>query len=71
MHVHQRFGRVWKNRRTIVASIHRQSRLNNFSQQGKSLDETVAAAPTADYDTKWGNFFINGKTFTALAYAGV
>jgi len=38
---------------------------------GKSLDEIVAAAPTADYDPKWGNFFINGKTFTALVYAGV
>ena len=42
-----------------------------LKHRGKSLDETVAAAPTADYDAKWGNFFINGKTFTALVYAGV
>ena len=42
-----------------------------LKKQGKSLDETVVAAPTADYDAKWGNFFINGKTFTALVYAGV
>ena len=42
-----------------------------LKKQGRSLDETVTAAPTADYDAKWGNFFINGKTFTALVYAGV
>jgi len=42
-----------------------------LKHRGKSLDETVAEAPTADYDSKWGNFFINGKTFTALVYAGV
>jgi len=42
-----------------------------LKKQGKSLDETVAAAPTADYEAKWGGFFINGKTFTALVYAGV
>ena len=42
-----------------------------LKKQGKSLDETVAAAPTAEYEAKWGGFFINGKTFTALVYAGV
>jgi hypothetical protein len=30
-----------------------------------------AAKPTADYDTKWGGFVIDGKTFTALVYVGV
>ena len=42
-----------------------------LKQQGKSLDETVAAAPAADYEAKWGGFFIDGKTFTSLVYAGV
>ncbi len=42
-----------------------------LKHRGKSLDETVTAAPTTDYEAKWGNFFINGKTFTSLVYAGV
>jgi len=42
-----------------------------YQKQGKSLDETVAATCAADYEAKWGGFFINGKTFTALVYAGV
>lgn len=46
-------------------------RVATLKRQGKSLDETVAAAPTADYEAKWGGFFINGKTFIALVYAGV
>jgi glyoxylase-like metal-dependent hydrolase (beta-lactamase superfamily II) len=42
-----------------------------LKQQGKSLDETIAASPAADYEAKWGGFFINGKTFTSLVYRGV
>lgn len=39
--------------------------------EGKSLDEIVAAKPTAAYDAKWGKFFINGEFFTKLVYKGV
>lgn len=42
-----------------------------LKKHGKSLEEIVAAAPAADYEAKWGGFFINGKTFTSLVYAGV
>src|SRR5260370_2253749 len=42
-----------------------------LKQHGKSLEGIVAAAPAADYEAKWGGFFINGKTFTSLVYAGV
>jgi len=42
-----------------------------LKKQGKSLGEVVAAKPTADYDAKWGGYVIDGKTFTALVYAGV
>jgi len=45
-------------------------KVSALKQQGKSLDEVVAAKPTADYDTKWGGYVIDGKTFTALVYAG-
>jgi hypothetical protein len=39
--------------------------------QGRSLDETVAARPTAAYDAKWVSFLITPAAFTALVYAGV
>jgi glyoxylase-like metal-dependent hydrolase (beta-lactamase superfamily II) len=42
-----------------------------LKKQGKSLQEAVAAKPTADYDAKWGGFVIDGNTFTSLVYAGV
>ena len=39
--------------------------------EGKSLNEIVAAKPTAAYDAKWGGFFINGEFLTKLVYKGV
>lgn len=42
-----------------------------LKKEGKSLDEVLAARPTADYDAKGGCFVIDGKTFTGLIYAGV
>ena len=42
-----------------------------LKKQGKSLDQVLAEAPTAAYDTKWGGFVINARTFTTLVYAGV
>ena len=42
-----------------------------LKKQGKSLDEAVAAKPTADYDAKWGGFVIDGNFFTRLVYVGV
>jgi glyoxylase-like metal-dependent hydrolase (beta-lactamase superfamily II) len=43
----------------------------NLKEQGKSLDEAVAAKPTADYDAKCGGFVIDGSFFTRLVYVGV
>lgn len=42
-----------------------------LKRQGKTVDEVVAAGPTADYDAKWGGFVIDGPFFTRLVYAGV
>jgi glyoxylase-like metal-dependent hydrolase (beta-lactamase superfamily II) len=39
--------------------------------EGKSLNEVVAAKPTAAYDEKWGRGFVNGEFFTELVYKGV
>lgn len=43
----------------------------DLKKQGKSIDETVAAKPTADFDTKWGGFVIDGAFFTRLVYVGI
>jgi glyoxylase-like metal-dependent hydrolase (beta-lactamase superfamily II) len=42
-----------------------------LKEQGKSLDDIVAARPTAAYDAKWGNFVFNGAQFTRMVYAGL
>jgi glyoxylase-like metal-dependent hydrolase (beta-lactamase superfamily II) len=42
-----------------------------LKQQGKSLDEIIAAKPTAAFDARWGNFVFNGDQFTKMVYAGL
>ena len=42
-----------------------------LKKQGRSLEQIVAAKPTAKYDEKFGGFVIDGKGFTGLVYAGV
>jgi glyoxylase-like metal-dependent hydrolase (beta-lactamase superfamily II) len=42
-----------------------------LKRHGKSLDEVVAAKPTAAFDAKWGQFLITPSIFTGLVYQGV
>ena len=42
-----------------------------LKQQGRSLQEIVAAKPTATFDAKWGNYLIAPDLFTHLVYKGV
>ena len=42
-----------------------------LKKQGRTLDETVTAKPTAAYDAKWGRFAVNPALFTKLVYMGV
>jgi glyoxylase-like metal-dependent hydrolase (beta-lactamase superfamily II) len=42
-----------------------------LKKQGKTLDQVIAARPTAKFDPKWGNFVINPAFFTKLVYRGV
>jgi glyoxylase-like metal-dependent hydrolase (beta-lactamase superfamily II) len=42
-----------------------------LKKQGKSLNDAIAAKPTAAYDAKWGQFLITPAMFTGLVYAGV
>jgi glyoxylase-like metal-dependent hydrolase (beta-lactamase superfamily II) len=42
-----------------------------LKKQGKSVSETVAAKPSAGFDSKWGGGWIGPKAFVELIYAGV
>jgi glyoxylase-like metal-dependent hydrolase (beta-lactamase superfamily II) len=42
-----------------------------LKRQGKSLQEIIAAKPTAQFDAKWGGFVIGGDLFTKLVYDGL
>ena len=55
--------------RDLLATI--RERVATLNEGGKSLNEIVAAKPTAAYDAKWGRGFVNGEFFTKLVYKGV
>jgi len=55
--------------RDMMLSV--RDRVSTLKKEGKSLEEVVAAQPTADYDAKWGGFVIDGNFFSRLVYAGV
>lgn len=42
-----------------------------LKKQGRTVDETIAAQPTAAFDAKWGRFLITPATFTKLVYTGI
>ena len=42
-----------------------------LKKAGRTLEETVAAKPTAAHDAKWGQFVIDPPFFTKLIYEGV
>ena len=47
------------------------SRVAALKKSGKSLDEVIAAKPTAAYDAVWGTGVISPDLFVALVYRGV
>ena len=52
----------------MLVTIH--DRVAALKREGKSLEEIIAAKPTAAYDTKWTGSFMTGDVFTKLVYAG-
>ncbi|CCB63367.1 putative cyclase/dehydrase [Hyphomicrobium sp. MC1] len=54
--------------RDMLLAIH--ENVAKLKQSGKSLDETIAAKPTAAFDAKWGQFIIDPDFFTQLVYEG-
>jgi glyoxylase-like metal-dependent hydrolase (beta-lactamase superfamily II) len=42
-----------------------------LKSQRKSLEDIIAAKPTAAFDDEWGRFVIDSKFFTKLVYEGL
>jgi hypothetical protein len=57
-----------KSYRDMLVATH--ENVAKLKQQGRSLEETIAAKPTADFDAKWGQFVISPDFFTKLVYEG-
>ena len=58
-----------KEFRDMLVGIH--DNVAALRKSGRTLEETVAAKPTAIYDAKWGQFVIDPAFFTKLVYEGV
>jgi glyoxylase-like metal-dependent hydrolase (beta-lactamase superfamily II) len=46
-------------------------RVATLKKQGRTLDEIVAAKPTAAWDAKWGGGFMSPRMFIGLVFEGV
>jgi glyoxylase-like metal-dependent hydrolase (beta-lactamase superfamily II) len=55
--------------RDVLAGI--RDKVASLKKQGRSLEEVVAAKPSAQTDQEWGNGFINPGRFLGLVYQGV
>ena len=55
--------------RDMLVAIH--ENVARLKQQGRSLEETISAKPSTEFDAKWGQFVITPEFFTRLVYQGV
>jgi glyoxylase-like metal-dependent hydrolase (beta-lactamase superfamily II) len=55
--------------RDVMADI--RDKVAALKKQGRTLDEVIAAKPSARTDDEWGNGFIDPGAFLALVYQGV
>src|SRR5215467_7582561 len=55
--------------RDLLVTI--RDKVAGLKKQGRSLDEIIAAKPTAAYDATWGGGFMSPKMFTGLVFEGV
>jgi len=55
--------------RDLLVSV--RDKVATLKKQGRSLDEIVAAKPTATTDAKWGGGFMGPKQFIGLVFEGV
>jgi glyoxylase-like metal-dependent hydrolase (beta-lactamase superfamily II) len=53
----------------MIVTIH--DKVKELKGSGRSLDEVIAARPTAEFDAKWGGGFISPSFVTELVFVGV
>jgi hypothetical protein len=42
--------------------------LRAFSKKNASLDDVLKTNPVSDFESKWGQGFLNGEAFLRMAY---
>jgi hypothetical protein len=58
-----------KEFRDMLVAI--RDKVATLKKAGRTVEETIAAKPTATHDAKWGQFLIDPPFFTRLVYEGV
>ena len=56
-----------KEYRDMLATVHK--RMKKLIQEGKPIDEIIAAKPTADLDAKWGRGFLKPDVWVRIVYS--
>lgn len=55
--------------RDMLAQV--RERLKNLVGAGKTITEAVAAAPTKDFDAKWGSGYVTADVFTKMVFSSL
>ncbi len=58
-----------KRTHDMLAAVYQ--RMEPMARQGKSVDEVVAAAPTKDFDEKWGKGIMAPQAWVRVAYTSI
>jgi cyclase len=51
--------------------VHVRQRVKDLIAAGKTMDEVVTAAPTKDFDAKWGSGYVNPEVFTKMIFSSL
>jgi glyoxylase-like metal-dependent hydrolase (beta-lactamase superfamily II) len=55
--------------RDMLAQV--RQRIKVLITSGKTIDEAVAAAPTKDFDAKWGGGYVPADVFTKMVFSSL
>ena len=58
-----------QNYRDMLVQV--RQRIQGLIAAGKTIDETVAAAPTKDFDAEWGSGYVPADVFTKMVYSSL
>ena len=51
--------------------VQARQRIKVLAAAGKTIDETVAAAPTKDFDAKWGSGYVSSDVFVRMVFTSL